>query len=55
MRTWMRAAALAGVAMIGIIIGLSSDPSAFGADGAFDGSITTGETSLIGEFAEWSE
>jgi hypothetical protein len=54
--TWPRAAALAGVAVIGIIIGLSSDPSAFSTTtNAFDGSVDTGETSLIGEFSSWSE
>jgi hypothetical protein len=54
--TWPRAAALAGVAMIGIIIGLSSDPSAFSSTtNAFDGSVDTGETSLVGEFSSWSE
>lgn len=53
---WPRAAAFAGVAMIGIIIGLSSDPSAFSTTtSAFDGSVDTGETSLVGEFSSWSE
>jgi hypothetical protein len=53
---WPRAAAFAGIAMLGVIIGLSSDPSAFSTTtSAFDGSVDTGETSLIGEFSSWSE
>jgi hypothetical protein len=51
---WPRAAAFAGIAMLGIFIGLSSDPSALTpTESAFDGSVNTGETSLIGEFASW--
>ena len=51
---WPRAAAFAGIAMLGIFIGLSSDPSALTpTESAFDGSVSTGETSLIGEFASW--
>lgn len=53
---WPRAAAFAGIAMLGVIIGLSSDPSAFSASTViFDGSINTGATSLTGEFSAWSE
>ena len=51
---WPRAVAFAGIAMLGIFIGLSSDPSALTpTESAFDGSVSTGETSLIGEFASW--
>ena len=54
--TWPRAAAFAGIAMLGVIIGLSSDPSAFSTTTVtFDGSIDTGATSLTGEFSAWSE
>jgi hypothetical protein len=51
---WPRAAAFAGVAMLGIVAGLSSDPSAVSnADSVFDGS--AGEASVMGEFASWLE
>ena len=51
---WPRAAAFAGIAMLGIFIGLSSDPSVLTpTESAFDGSLSTGETSLIGEFSSW--
>jgi hypothetical protein len=51
--SWPRAAAFAGVIVLGIVTGLSSDPSAFGqTDGAFDG---ISGTSVVGEFALWSE
>lgn len=51
--TWPRAAAFAGVVMLGIVAGLSSDPSASNtADGLFDG---ISGASVIGEFVSWSE
>ena len=51
---WPRAAAFAGIAMLGVFIGLSSDPSVLTpTESAFDGSVSTGETSLIGEFSSW--
>jgi len=54
MPTWPRAAAFAGIAMLGVVIGLSSDPSAFRpTESSFDGSVSTGETALMGEFASW--
>lgn len=52
--TWPRAAAFAGIAVLGVFIGLSSDPSVLTpTESAFDGSVSTGETSLIGEFSSW--
>ena len=51
--TWPRAAAFAGVVMLGIVAGLSSDPSASSAtDGVFEG---IAGASVMGEFASWSE
>lgn len=50
--TRLRAAAFAGVMMVGIIAGASSDPSLSDTDGAFDG---ISATSVMGEFASWSE
>lgn len=51
---WPRAAAFAGITMLGVFIGLSSDPSVLTpTESAFDGSVSTGETSLIGEFSSW--
>jgi hypothetical protein len=51
--TWPRAAAFAGVIVLGIVAGLSSDPSALSTtDGAFDG---ISGTSVMGEYALWSE
>jgi hypothetical protein len=51
--SWPRAAAFASVIVLGIVAGLSSDPSALGqTDGAFDG---ISGTSVMGEFGLWSE
>jgi hypothetical protein len=51
--TWPRAAAFAGIAMLGIVAGLSSDPSASSAaDGVFDG---LSGTPVMGEIVSWSE
>jgi hypothetical protein len=51
--TWPRAAAFAGVIVLGIMAGLSSDPSALSAtDGAFDG---ISGSAVMGEYALWSE
>jgi anti-sigma factor RsiW len=51
---WPRAAMFAGVAMLGIVAGLSSDPSAVSnADGVFDAG--SSEASVMGEFASWLE
>jgi hypothetical protein len=51
--TWPRAAAFAGVVMLGIVAGLSSDPSASPVtDGVFDG---ISGAPIMGEFVSWSE
>jgi hypothetical protein len=53
--TWPRAAALVGVVMLGIVVGLSSDPPSAGTDGFLYGSIAASETALLGGFTSWSE
>lgn len=53
--TWSRGAALASVAVLGIMVGLSSDPALIDADGGYDGAISISDTSVMGAFSPWSE
>jgi len=53
--TWPRAAALVGIAMLGIVVGLSSAPPTAATDQAFDGSVGASDTALLGGFTSWSE
>lgn len=53
--TWPRAAALVGVAMLGIVVGLSSAPPPAATDGFLDGSVGAGDTALLGGFTSWRE
>jgi hypothetical protein len=52
--TWPRGAALASVAVLGILVGLSSDPSLFD-DGTVDSVASISDTSIMGAFSPWSE
>ncbi|HTI87682.1 MAG TPA: hypothetical protein VL966_13840 [Alphaproteobacteria bacterium] len=52
--TWSRGAALASVALLGILVGLSSDPSLMD-NGAVDGIASLSDTSIMGAISPWSE
>jgi hypothetical protein len=51
--TWPRGAVLASVAALGILVGLSSDPSLM--DDGVDGVASISDTSVMGAFSTWSE
>jgi hypothetical protein len=54
--TWTRGAALASVVALGILVGLSSDPSSFDtADASYDSVVSSSDASVMGVLSPWSE